>query len=428
MSNNLSNLGALTVVARIRADSIPAASERQTIFAAQNLTSGAHTYLLFDESALSSGTNGTITFVVSGSTTADYVWVPLSLQSAGVDPLTGDYFVCAGTFDAGVVEAYASGSLATAMNTVGAAPANSPTCDSMAMGRRPLENDRFFDGAVHWMRVYNRALTQSELDTLNNGDDVSSGLVHHWHADDIIGTSWPDQVGTGFGVITGQASPDPHSIMGKLGPTVYHNFLEFGDGLNRGSLGSSSKFDLTDITTEVADGHTWLKGAHQASAASTGHEIFGSGTTYSATVLVRKSTTAYAGVFGGRSGYPNISVFFNGKWEGGDQINAEHFLADGTGVTTSALSVVNRYALLTMVRDGSSVKLYDGKQLIDEVTTAPATEPVKNQSAALQWLQDGGYIDGDGRIGISATFDKALTLAEIHALTDSLSEYTGLSL
>lgn len=232
-----------------------------------------------------------------------------------------------------------------------------------------------------------------------------------------------------------KAEPYYHQFIDMLEPTLSYDFLHHQSGNNRGTLGDASAYNISSPALEAAEGHTWLKGPHQTIGHTTGQAIFGSGVNYSATLLVRKGTSAYAGLFGGRVNYPDISVFFNSDWAGSGtsqgRINVEHFLESGAGAGVGTpTSEVGNYKLLTMVRNGPDITLYDGSEVLDTHTLASPddTSPVLDLYHRIQFLRDSSYTDDTGRIGFAACFDKALTAQEVAQLTQLASEYTGMSL
>ncbi len=64
----------------------------------------------------------------------------------------------------------------------------------------------FFNGMVDDVRVYNRALTETEAQSLFCDVEVADGLIGHWPFEDGAGTAATDIVGGNHGTLTGDAS------------------------------------------------------------------------------------------------------------------------------------------------------------------------------------------------------------------------------
>jgi hypothetical protein len=69
------------------------------------------------------------------------------------------------------------------------------TVESFVIGARTSGTDRLFSGLIDDVRIYNRALLDTEIQQLYNKQQISDGLVGHWKLDEKIGDVANDSSG-----------------------------------------------------------------------------------------------------------------------------------------------------------------------------------------------------------------------------------------
>ena len=92
-----------------------------------------------------------------------------------------------------------------------------------------LDNSRYFTGAMDDIRIYSRILNVSEVRTLANFENASSGLVAHWKFDEISGNLATDSAGSHHGVVYGNAVwvDGPDSGPGGVGYEVGSGYEDY---------------------------------------------------------------------------------------------------------------------------------------------------------------------------------------------------------
>lgn len=195
---NLSGLTAYSVVAQLDVAEWPTdTAGRMEIFSASSALGDRNIQLRLSEGDV-------ITAFMQHDSGSNTSAATVDRVTAGVSP--GNWFVAAAVFNAGSMSAYCDGTLDSTPRGVGTAPVVTPDFDAMTIGKlsglaATTYGERWFQGSISWVRIFDRALSAAELDTLRIGGDVTSGLIHHWNAEDIVGSSWPDRVGSAHGTI-----------------------------------------------------------------------------------------------------------------------------------------------------------------------------------------------------------------------------------
>ena len=127
---------------------------------------------------------------------------------SGVTPITnGVWHYAAVTFDGTTLRLYLDGKLENSLDTGGAVPRND-TIQQAALGTMLNSTggtNGFFQGVIDEARVWNRALSQTEiLTTINHQINIGSGLVARWGLNEGTGTVVGDSIATAAnGTITG---------------------------------------------------------------------------------------------------------------------------------------------------------------------------------------------------------------------------------
>jgi hypothetical protein len=237
-NNTLTISGSHTISAWVRPTAIPSSGEFSTIAGKYGTLNNVNYALFLDNAALSAGDGIGFIFYNDGT-----CWAKFSST-----PQIGRWYHLVGVFDTN----------ATTMTLYvnGVQQAQSGTCSlPTGTGEFWIGRDRgtslgYWDGTIDEVRVYNRALSASEVAKLyqsgalkinassadlDNGSSLENGLVAHWTFD---GKDLTDKVydvsGQGnHGVITtsdGSAHTATTSmkVLGKLGQAL--RFVDFGGG------------------------------------------------------------------------------------------------------------------------------------------------------------------------------------------------------
>jgi hypothetical protein len=100
------------------------------------------------------------------------------------------------TYDQGTIRTYANGSLVHTHNGAGAiGDVNTGQNDLRIGGRQMQFITHYFQGRIDEVRLYNRAITESEITELVG--DTDSGLKGYWQFDENTGTTAADSSGNG---------------------------------------------------------------------------------------------------------------------------------------------------------------------------------------------------------------------------------------
>jgi hypothetical protein len=202
--NNLDPTTAITIEAWINASAWGAGSAEGTIFCKHSNTSasGKSGYVL------RAGANGTLSFNIAGDsaglgTSIDWREV---LSTSGT-LTTNTWTHVAGTFDGTMLKIYVNGVM------VNSAPFTGTIFPSPFPPRISRWSDtgqpasRYWHGKIDEIRVWNRALTQTEIaDSMNTHIDAAAqtGLIGYWRINEGTGTSITDETANAnTGTITG---------------------------------------------------------------------------------------------------------------------------------------------------------------------------------------------------------------------------------
>lgn len=224
-----------------------------------------------------------------------------------------------------------------------------------------------------------------------------------------------------------------------LEPTLFFDFRGYKSHVNQGSLGDPSNAFALTLTYPMPprlvmeDGRPVFKGIQRGGSNIASHEVFGSGTSYTLMAYFRKPTTGYSAIAGIRAGYPNESVIFNNIWNsgsGGNTINVEHFLEDGSNAGTVSFVGydTNEWYFMVMVRDYNTNYLYVNGILVDTATVPKPDLAVKNQVSSWQIFRDGGYDEDNGLTSFNAAFDYAVapeTIIELNSMVHGVTPKSG---
>lgn len=99
-----------------------------------------------------------------------------------------------------------------------------PIEDHLAMDREftigghPERGERFYDDPIDDVRIYNRALSESEIQTLYKGEHIHDGLVGWWPLDEIDGNTTYDYSGHGN---DGTLIEDPEEVESLMYQELY---------------------------------------------------------------------------------------------------------------------------------------------------------------------------------------------------------------
>lgn len=134
---------------------------------------------------------------------------------AGVSP--GAWTMAAAVVASGELRLYRDGQLVgTPTMMTGAVPVIS---GPLFFGARGSEGDGYFRGWIDEVKLYKRALTQAELQTIYQRYQ-GSDLVAHWSFDEVSGTTAADQSGAGHHGAAQNVTWDPN---GRVGGAAYFN-------------------------------------------------------------------------------------------------------------------------------------------------------------------------------------------------------------
>ena len=140
--------------------------------------------------------NGEIYLRIQGGSYAFGAWNggDYATYLSGADTDVGTWIHLVGTYDGTAWNLYRNGALGSSSpNTQGAVPVS----EGWAIGSKGSGTERFFAGIIRDVRIYDRALSASEVTDLFGGGEISSGLCGHWKMDDPSGTTLHDSSGNG---------------------------------------------------------------------------------------------------------------------------------------------------------------------------------------------------------------------------------------
>ncbi len=166
-------------------------------------------------------------------------------------PEVGLWYHVAGVYNSSslTLDIYVNGVLdnGTLSGAVPASQFNSSV--NVNIGKRAAGANRRFDGVIDDVRVYNYALTASEISAIYNSAQ-SYGLVAHWKLDETSGTVVADSSGNGYnGIMFGGLNAGNDSVVGKVGTAL--NFSRTGDRIDVG--------DVLNMGTQDLSLSAWIK-------------------------------------------------------------------------------------------------------------------------------------------------------------------------
>jgi len=230
-------------------------------------------------------------------------------------------------------------------------------------------NSNKYDGLIDEVRIYDRALTASEISTLYNGGSVTNNLVSYWSFDD--GTA-NDQAGTNDGTLNG-----PNLVSGQ-----FDNALDFD--------GTDDYIDIPDwdwATTMDWAVTAWIKttdSVYNTSAIAVEGPVLGD------SAATRRGEI---GVDDGRVAYE----YYNGS---GHEVH-------GTGIVTDG----NWHFLAWVNHNNSTIDLYvDGEAEVTGATSGPVDDEAKFVAREIGGAYNRTF---DGIIDEVCIFDRALSENEI---------------
>lgn len=131
-----------------------------------------------------------------------------NLSSADLQFESGKWYHVAVTFSSGDIKVYVngqeklSGTVSKASLNLGAAHSDESNGQARCFWiGYSYNNDRFFDGAVSEVRIWNRVLSAEEIQSTNHFytvDAGSEGLIAYWKFNEGVGTTVKDHSGSGY--------------------------------------------------------------------------------------------------------------------------------------------------------------------------------------------------------------------------------------
>jgi len=269
----------------------------------------------------------------------------------------------------------ASDSKATSVSGVLDSPAQDLFIGSYTQGAE------FFSGLIDEVRIYNRALSATEVADLYARSAISKinssqknfltdGLVGYWSFDgnDISGTVAYDRAGTNNGTITGAVS-----TIGRLGQAL--SFDGSGDRINL----DTNRYAINVESLSISFWEKTISSAGNVAVYSQGNSgstnpvvVFGNYTMYPNAMSLSFRSDANSGNFEGIS--DSSTVYRDGEWHhfvgtrsgddvvlyrDGSQVASTTLVGQGTGTTT-----LNKQTIGAL---GRSSYNFDWPGLIDEV-------------------------------------------------------------
>lgn len=272
----------------------------------------------------------------------------------------------------------------------------SQTTTSLTIGRRNYTGvESYFDGSIDEVKIYNRGLSEAEIKNLYNStrkilvnvpqkDLVKDGLVGNWsfNGPDMSGVTVIDRgSGGNNGTLTGGVA----TTEGIIGQGLHL------DGTNDYvTMADHASLDLTGSITMS----TWLR--HSSDTFKAWEAIFTKGD--SAYRLHLCGNTDFCG--GPVALLNAIEAAFSGT------------SCSGNGVTSTVVPVTNRWYFVTVVYDGSTIKMYVDGALDAQVScTGTVTANGFAVNIGENSDQTGRYWNGD--IDDVRLYNRALSADEV---------------
>lgn len=293
ITNNtaLNPTGSITIEAWIKADTWRSLSWQGTIVGKDGWASGEQGY------ALRCGANGTLSFILGRGPN----WEELVSASGAMQ--ANKWYHVAGTWDGSTQRVYVNGIQVGSRSFTGTI--SSGTYDvRIGMGAYAPGGLRDFDGQIDEVRIWNKAITQTNLRTfmcqrLNSNHPQDSALVAYYQFDETTGTTAADSSG--------------NSLNGTLvgSPTRQTSGAAIGD-LSAYSYGSSPQLVIPGGNGDTIRIQT-------ASGSPTGLQFYYVGQKPNVATppasITKLDTTQYTGVFpvGGTNPTYNMTYHYDGN-------------------------------------------------------------------------------------------------------------------
>jgi hypothetical protein len=324
----------------------------------------------------------------------------------------GTWYHVAATYDGTNQKIYVNGRLEIAEPASGRI---FPTTNDLAIGRTAFSGGRYFDGKVDDVRIYDRALSYAEVQSLAaktppqsltlSGSQVThippfsypstGGLLGHWRMDEpaagtVADSSGYDKDGTPNGTSGGNNKPQPSTTVPTGTVHRNHRSLDFD--------GTDDYVSVTDTFDPVA---------------------------YAISAWVRADTIQSQGIFV-RTDSNGPATNWSHQLRMAGNGTFVHYLYDGAGRTVTGSTVASAgswYHVVATVQNSGMMRLY--------VNGVEEGTPV---SIGTLWTGGDRYYVGsnsgggagyfDGKIDDVRLYDKALTGAEIKALYGTPQTWT----
>jgi RHS repeat-associated protein len=281
------------------------------------------------------------------------------------------------TYDNGVIKTYANGSLTHTHSGTGAIGDANTSWNDFRIGGRQA-GSQHFQGRIDEVRVYNRALSASEVTTLSVAGPSTSGLAGYWKFDENSGTTAADLSGNNnTGTLTSGAS----WATGQSGAATSL------DGVNDYvQVGPQSSLAMTTAATFSA----WIYPTGPGSLATYGGIILDKESEYE---IARFTDGTIAWAFANTSpGY--------------------------TWINTGYVAPLNQWTHLTITYDNGVVKTYANGSLTH---THSGTGAIGDANTSWNDFRIGGRQAGSqhfhGRIDEVRVYNRALSASEVGMLS-----------
>lgn len=358
---------------------------------------GAQGLLLWvDDVALSSGNTDTITFTVNPTLAR--------AEAPSSSFVAREWTHLCGTFLANTYTRLFKNGEMIAEDTSPVSAVQSSASAASYIGRRGgPPGTGFFQGKIDEVRVYNRALSRSEIQALFDlGNNDDSSLVGHWKLDELSGTNAVDSSGnSNTGTLTNYSSPEPWSSSGQV-----NSSLNFDGSSNYVQIADSTSLDVTSNLTVAA----WVKPdtcTPDPGGGANMRSIMGKW---------QKAGNNRAYILGMSRG-TNCNLLFNISDDGGWAGEAAN------GVVTTDILTVDTWAHVVATYDGSTnlASIYiNGTLSASSTATDAASVNIYNSSAPLRigatqdWGDSPKYFSG--HIDDVRVYNRVLSTTEIDAL------------
>lgn len=142
--------------------------------------------------ALNVETDGTLATTLNTTTTT-------ALLKSTATPTVGEWHHAMATYDGSTLRLYLDGTEVASTARTG----DALVCEGLRIGTYRDNNDRWWKGDIRDTRIYDRALSASEVAELADGRNISTGLVAHYPTKEGAGDVLKDRVGGNNGTIGG---------------------------------------------------------------------------------------------------------------------------------------------------------------------------------------------------------------------------------